>query len=96
MANKKKFDAVYSGDKYTNAQGEEKTRYINVGVVFERDDGSLSLKLESLPVNFSGWVNFYEPKADNEKQAGRAQQAANQARGGQSSQRESNPFPEDD
>lgn len=98
MANKKKYDAVYSGEKYTDREGNEKTRYINIGVVFERDDGSLSLKLESLPVNFSGWVNFYEPKADNEKQAGRAQQAANQARGGGGStppSRNDDPFPED-
>ena len=89
MANKKKFDAVYSGEKYTNGQGEEKTRYSNIGVVFERDDGSLSLKLESIPVNFSGWVNFYVPKDDNERQAGRAQNAANQAR---ESNRNDDPF----
>lgn len=90
MANKKKFDAVYSGEKYTNGQGEEKTRYLNIGVVFERDDGSLSMKLESLPVNFSGWINFYPPKEqDNAKQASRAGQAANQARGS------SDPFGDD-
>ena len=96
MAMKKTHDAVYAGDKYTNGQGEEKTRYINMGALFTRDDGSLTCKVENLPIGFNGWINFYEPKADNEKQAGRAQQAANQARGGQSSQRESNPFPEDD
>lgn len=96
MATKKKFDAVYSGEKYTDREGNEKTRFINCGVVFENDKGQLSMKIESLPVGFNGWLNFYEPKADNEKQAGRAQQAANQARGGQSSARESNPFPEDD
>ena len=82
MANKKKFDAVYSGEKYTDREGNEKTRYTNIGVVIERDDGSLSLKLESIPVNFSGWVNFFVPKEqDNTKQAARAGQAANQARG---------------
>lgn len=96
MANKKKFDAVYSGDKYTNNQGEEKTDFINIGAAFENDKGQLSIKLKVIPVGFTGWINLYPPKEDNEKQAGRAQQAANQARGGQSSQRESNPFPEDD
>lgn len=97
MATKKKFDAVYSGEKYTDREGNEKTRFINCGVVFENDKGQLSMKIESLPVGFNGWLNFYEPKEqDNKQQAGRDQQAANQARGGQSSARESNPFPEDD
>lgn len=89
MATKKKFDAVYSGEKYTDREGNEKTRFINCGVVFENDKGQLSIKIESLPVGFNGWLNFYEPKADNEKQAGRAQQAANTARGN------SDPFADD-
>lgn len=90
MANKKKFDAVYSGEKYTDRDGNEKTRYQNIGVVFENDKGQLSMKLESIPVGFSGWINFYEPKEqDNKQQAGRAQQAANQARGN------SDPFGDD-
>lgn len=78
----KKFDAVYSGEKYTDREGNEKTRFINCGVVFENDKGQLSMKLEMLPVGFSGWLNFYPPKEqDNAKQAGRAQQAADAARG---------------
>lgn len=82
MANKKKFDAVYSGEKYTNRDGEEKTRFINCGVVFENDKGQLSMKLETLPIGFNGWLNFYPPKEqDNTKQAGRAQHAADLAKG---------------
>jgi len=65
MAMKKKFDAVYS-EKYTDRDGNEKTRYTNLGSLLERDDGSLTLKLESLPIGFTGWVNFYEPKAREE------------------------------
>jgi hypothetical protein len=62
MAMKKTHDAVYAGEKYTDRDGNEKTRYVNVGALFQRDDGSLSMKLESLPIGFNGWVNFYEPK----------------------------------
>ncbi len=58
---KKIYDAVVSTGKYTDKDGKEKTRYLNVGVVLEGDKG-VSLKLEALPVNFNGWINFYEPK----------------------------------
>jgi hypothetical protein len=66
---KKKYDATVAGEKYQNKQGEEKTRYIPVGAVFERPDGSMCMKLESIPVNFNGWINFYEPKFKDAKDA---------------------------
>ena len=47
---------------YTNKQGEEKTRYVNVGVLLETQKGEM-LKIESLPVVFDGWIYF----ADIEK-----------------------------
>lgn len=62
MAMRKTHDAVYAGEKYTDRDGNEKTRYVNVGALFTRDDGSMTLKLESIPVNFNGWINFYAPK----------------------------------
>lgn len=62
MAMKKTHDAVYAGEKYTDRDGNEKTRYLNVGALFARDDGSQTMKLESLPIGFNGWINFYEPK----------------------------------
>lgn len=66
---KKKYDATGAGEKYQNKQGEEKTRYIPVGAVFERPDGSMCMKLESIPVVFNGWINFYEPKYKDAKDA---------------------------
>lgn len=71
MAMKKTHDAVYAGEKYTDREGNEKTRYVNVGVLFTRDDGSMTLKLESIPVGFTGWVNFYEPKPKDGEQSSR-------------------------
>lgn len=56
-----KYDAVCKAGTYKKG-GEEKTRYHKVGVVFESDKG-LSLKVESLPVGFDGWISFYEPQA---------------------------------
>lgn len=76
MALKKTHDAVYAGEKYTDREGNEKTRYVNVGALFARDDGSLTMKLESLPIGFNGWINFYEPKAreGEQRQQRQAQQ----------------------
>jgi hypothetical protein len=62
MGMKKTFDAVYAGEKYTDREGNEKTRFVNIGALFTRDDGSITLKLESIPVGFNGWINFYTPK----------------------------------
>ena len=60
----KKYDAVATVGEYKNRDGDTKKRYVNVGAVFENDDGHLSLKLETIPVgpNWSGWVSFFVPK----------------------------------
>lgn len=68
MSLKKTHDAVYAGEKYTDREGNEKTRYVNVGALFTRDDGSMTLKLESIPVGFTGWLNFYEPRPKDGEQ----------------------------
>lgn len=60
MAVKKQLKA--KAGTYTNKQGEEKTRYVNVGVLLETGKGEM-LKIESLPVNWDGWIYF----ADLEK-----------------------------
>lgn len=53
-----KADAVYS-EKYTDNQtGEEKTKYTNIGALFEREDGSLCMRM------LGSWVNFYPKKAN--------------------------------
>lgn len=82
MAMQKKFDLVFSGEKYKNSAGEEKTRFINVGAVFERDDGTLCAKIETLPIGFTGWLNLFEPR-DSEQQA---TQRHSNGRGGSSTQ----------
>lgn len=61
---KRVFDAAVSTGEYTDKDGNQKKRWQNVGVVFENDNGQLSLKLETVPVGntWSGWINFFEPK----------------------------------
>lgn len=93
MAMKKTHDAVYAGEKYTDRDGNEKTRFINIGALFTRDDGSMTMKLESLPIGFTGWVNFYEPKPKDGEQSSRQSRPQ---RGTQSSQSRSASPPVDD
>jgi hypothetical protein len=75
MAMKKIRDVVYA-EKYTTGNGEEKTRYTNCGALLDRDDGSLTIKMEAIPVGFTGWLNCYEPKpkdGDQPQRQGRQQ-----------------------
>lgn len=64
MKMRPKFDAMASTDKYKDGDGNEKTRYVKVGTIFEREDGSMCMKMEALPVSkeWNGWLNFYESK----------------------------------
>lgn len=59
----KKFDAVATVGSYTDRNGQDKKRYLNVGAVFENENG-LSLKIEALPLSkdWNGWIAFYPPK----------------------------------
>lgn len=65
MAMKPVYDLAVKTGTYTDRAGAEKGRYLNVGKVFQRDDGSLTLKLDCLPIgipDWSGWVNCYPHK----------------------------------
>lgn len=75
----KRYDVVAVTGKYTDRQGQEKSRYLNVGAVFENDRGQLSIKLEALPVGgeWSGWLQLYEPKEREHGQQRHQQQKAN-------------------
>lgn len=54
--------AVATVGKYTDRNGQEKTRYLTVGGLFKREDGSACMKLDTVPVgpDFNGWINFYD------------------------------------
>lgn len=55
--------------KYTDASGNEKNRYVTVGRAFLRDDKSVSIKVDSMPVGpeFSGWLNLYDLDEDRQQ-----------------------------
>ena len=55
---RKKVIKARSG-KYTDKAGNEKTSYITVGHLIEAN-GSEKIKIDSLPINFDGWLFFAE------------------------------------
>ena len=61
----KKFDIVAVTGKYKDRDGNEKSRYLNIGAVIETQNG-LSIKLEAVPVGWDGWAYLNEPKARDE------------------------------
>ena len=61
-----KYEAKVVSGTYKTQTGEEKPNWIKVGAVFETPKG-LSLKLESVPVSWDGWIKFFEPKAKDDK-----------------------------
>jgi len=75
----KVYDVVAITGKYTNQQGEEKARYMNCGVVIEKD-GRLSLKLEGLPVGgeWNGWLSLFTPRPQGQQPSNNAPQRPQQ------------------
>lgn len=67
---KKTHNVVAVTGKYTDNSGQERNRYVTIGAAFTREDGSMAIKLESLPVGpgWNGWANLYLPR-DKDQQA---------------------------
>lgn len=62
-----KYKVVAPAGKYTDTQGNEKTRYVDVGVIIETRAG-LMLKAEAIPVGWDGTAFLNEPRAKEERQ----------------------------
>ena len=65
-------------ERYKDRQtGQERQGYMTVGHVLEKPDGSVMLKLDSLPVNFDGWMFYGElPEKRLHKDAAQGKEAA--------------------
>lgn len=55
-------DLIAKSGEYTNSSGETKTRWHKVGVAMTNKSGGTALLIESLPINFDGWVQMREPQ----------------------------------
>lgn len=74
--------AVAVTGKYTDREGREKNRYLNIGTLFKgdgEDEGRFSLKLEATPVggDFNGWVSFFEIEDKRESAGDRSSNSGN-------------------
>lgn len=48
--------------EYIDNTGATKSRFLTISKLFKRDDGSITLKIDSLPVGaWEGWINFSDP-----------------------------------
>ena len=56
-----KFDLISKAGEYTNKDGETKVRWHKCGVAIDTKDGGLALNIESLPINFDGWMQMKTP-----------------------------------
>lgn len=71
-----KYEVSAVSGKYTDREGNEKNRYVRMGVVIEGKHGPM-LKIESIPVGWDGWAYLNEPRERDAKPA--ARQASNSA-----------------
>ena len=71
-------EIVAHGEKYTTADGQEKSRLINIGKVIEKANGKFSIKLDTIPLNWDGWAMMLppRPKDDSPPQPQRSKPAA--------------------
>ena len=65
-----KYEVLASTGKYTDKNGQEKSRWSKHGVVMETKNGGLALKMESMPVGeFNGWFTLAEPRPRDQQPA---------------------------
>lgn len=78
MAMRKYKKLVATTGQYTGSDGQQKNRYQNVGTLFLRDDNTVCMKLDALPISneWDGWINAYDLDDENQQQG---QQPARQA-----------------
>ncbi len=86
-----KYKLVVANGKYTS-QGEEKTRWLNIGAIMTTKKGGLVMKLDAVPTHvidqqgestpWDGWIKMFA--ADDRQEASRqpSQQARTEDRGG--------------
>jgi hypothetical protein len=61
-------EVISRGETYKDKEGNDKTRWIRCGVVMDTKSGGQAIHIESLPVNFDGWLMMKEPlPKDNQK-----------------------------
>lgn len=59
---------VAANGKYMK-DGQEKTRWQTIGKMLKRDDGTVTLKLDSLPIgDWDGWISVFDLEEQQQRQ----------------------------
>lgn len=70
-------DIMFPGGKFTDRGGNEKTRWIKCGALFQKANGAYTIKLDAVPLGMDpdgGWFSVFEKKPQPQQQ----QQGQNQ------------------
>lgn len=67
----KTYEVVAITGKYVDRDGNEKSRYLNIGAVINTKNG-LMLKLEAVPIGWDGWAYLNQPKPREDEPPRRA------------------------
>jgi hypothetical protein len=54
------------GKKYTDRDGNEKTKWITIGTVISKGDGKLFIKIDVIPTEWNGFASIFD-KVDRNK-----------------------------
>jgi len=61
------YDVVYAQQQNGDKEKTQKTQWIRVGVLIEKEDGKMRIKLDSIPIgNWDGWLNVFERQEKKE------------------------------
>ena len=55
-----KLDLIAVVGEYTDAQGNNKKRFVKVGTLWDKGQG-ISLKIDNVPLNWDGWLTAKAP-----------------------------------
>jgi len=60
------YDVVYAQQQNGDKE-KQKTQWIRVGVLLEKEDGKMRIKLDAIPIgNWDGWLNVFERQEKKE------------------------------
>lgn len=54
-------ELIVATGKYTNAQGEEKSRWTRIGRVMKGEKG-FKVKIDTIPLEWNGWAEMVDPE----------------------------------
>lgn len=77
---------------YNDANGNEKKKYVDVGVIMDKKDGGFIMKIEAIPIGWDGWAYLNVPEARPKGSGGGQRRQAPPQSGGNDEMDDDIPF----